>query len=113
MEWNNLTDIQQLETIKAESATQSVAIFKHSTRCSISATALDRFERNWAKNQDNNGLKFYYLDLIAHRDISNKIASEFGIEHESPQLLLLKNGEVTFSESHYGIDFNDVLARVQ
>lgn len=113
MNWNNLTEIQQLETIKQESGVQPVAIFKHSTRCSISATALDRFERGFAKNQDHKGLKFYYLDLIAHRDISNKIAAEFDVEHESPQLLLIKNGAVTFTESHYGIDFNDVLERVQ
>jgi bacillithiol system protein YtxJ len=112
MNWNNLTEIEQLETIKKESHEQVVAIFKHSTRCSISATALDRFERNFSKNSNDKGVKFYYLDLIAYRDISNKIASDFGVEHQSPQLLLLKNGEVTFSESHYGIDFNDVVERV-
>jgi bacillithiol system protein YtxJ len=112
MNWNNLTEIEQLETIKKESNEQAVVIFKHSTRCSISATTLDRFERNFSKNSEVKGLKFYYLDLIAHRDISNKIASDFGVEHQSPQLLLLKNGEVTFTESHYGIDFNDVLERV-
>ncbi len=112
MNWNNLTEIQQLETVKKESNEQAVAIFKHSTRCSISATALDRFERNFSKNSNDKGVKFYYLDLIAHRDISNRIASDFGVEHQSPQLLLLKNGEVTYSESHYGIDFNDVLERV-
>lgn len=113
MEWNSLTEIQQLEIIKEESSQQAVAIFKHSTRCSISATALDRFERNWAKTQDKKGVKFYYLDLIAHRDISNKIATEFGVDHESPQLLLIKNGGTIFSESHYGIDFADVLEKVQ
>ncbi len=113
MKWNNLTDVQQLNTIKEESAAQPVAIFKHSTRCSISATALDRFERNWAKNEDIKDLKLYYLDLISHRDISNKIASEFEVEHESPQILLLKNGEVIYNESHYGIDFNEILSQVQ
>jgi bacillithiol system protein YtxJ len=113
MDWSNLTDIQQLEIIKEESQKQTVAIFKHSTRCSISATALDRFERNWAKAADKKGLKFYFLDLIAHREVSNKITSEFGIEHESPQVLLIKDGDAVFTESHYGIDFNDVLERVQ
>jgi len=113
MKWNNLTDIQQLETIKDESAAQPVAIFKHSTKCSISATALDRFERNWAKNQDIKDLKLYYLDLISHRDISNKIASEFQVQHESPQILLVRNGEVIYNESHYGIDFNEILSKVQ
>ncbi|MCP9764713.1 bacillithiol system redox-active protein YtxJ [Lacihabitans soyangensis] len=112
MNWNNLSEIQQLEIIKEESNVQPVAIFKHSTRCSISATALDRFERNFAKNHESKDLKFYYLDLIAHRDISNKIASDFDVEHESPQLLLVKNGAVVFTESHYGIDFNDLLERV-
>ena len=112
MDWNNLTDIQQLEDIKVESNSQPVVIFKHSTRCSISSTALDRFERNWNKVSDKKGIKFYYLDLIAYRDISNQIVASFGVQHESPQLLLLKDGEVVYHESHYGIDFNDILEKV-
>lgn len=112
MEWNKLSEVSQLEELKKESANQAIGIFKHSTRCSISSTALDRFERSWSKNSDHKNLKMYYLDLIAHRDISNKIASEFDVQHESPQLLLIKDGEVVYHESHYGIDLGEVLEKV-
>jgi bacillithiol system protein YtxJ len=54
----------------------------------------------------------YYLDLIAHRDISNQIAVDFGVEHESPQFILIKNGEATYHESHYGINLSEILEKV-
>jgi bacillithiol system protein YtxJ len=109
MLWNKLTDISQLQDIKEESNQNAIGIFKHSTRCSISATAL---ERNWPKAEIPEGLKMYYLDLIAHRDISNQIAVDFGVEHESPQFILIKNGEATYHESHYGINLSEILEKV-
>jgi bacillithiol system protein YtxJ len=112
MFWNPLTDVNQLEDIKLESNENAVGIFKHSTRCSISATALDRLERNWAKAEIPTGLKMYYLDLIAHRDISNKIASDFNVEHESPQFILIKNGKASYHESHYGINLSEILEQI-
>ena len=60
MNWNTLTDVSQLENIKEESFKNPVLILKHSTTCSISATALNRLERNW--KQDKVGdLKPYYF----------------------------------------------------
>jgi len=53
-------------------------------------------------------IKFYYLDLIRYRNISDKIADEFHVHHESPQILLLKNGECVYEESHNGIDMRDI-----
>lgn len=112
MNWEHLTEASQLENIIQESNQTTVGIFKHSTRCSISSTALDRLERNWAKAEQKGGLKMYYLDLIAHRDISNKIATDLGVEHESPQFILLKNGEVVYHESHYGINLDEILEQI-
>lgn len=103
MNWNNLTSDSQLATIKAESAQQPVLIFKHSTRCSISAMALSRMERNW---DDAAGIKPYYLDLIANRPVSNQIVDVFGVEHESPQVLLIQNGECIYDASHMSISFD-------
>lgn len=102
MNWNKLTDETQLATIKEESAGQPVLIFKHSTTCSISAMAYSRMERNW---NDAAGIKPYYLDLLRFRSISNRIVSEFGVEHESPQVLLIHNGECVYDASHMGISF--------
>jgi len=111
MIWQELTDIVQLDQLTDESREVAVGIFKHSTRCSISATALDRLERNWAKTEGTDHLKMYYLDLIAHRDISNAIAEKYGVEHESPQFILLKNGEAVYHESHYGINLGEIVEK--
>jgi len=111
MTWNPLTDTIQLEEIKKESQQYPVLIFKHSTRCSISATALSRFERNW-KSEDIGDLKPYYLDLISYRSLSNQVAETFDVEHESPQALIIRNGESIFDASHYDISFDEIKAQM-
>lgn len=104
MNWNELHEEAQLNTIIEESKTQPVVIFKHSIRCSISSMAKTRLEREVQPE----GIKFYYLDLIRYRDISNKVAELFQVHHESPQVLLIKNGECTFEESHNGINMSEI-----
>jgi len=104
MNWITLNDESQLEQIKEESKQQPVVIFKHSTTCSISSMAKNRLER---ETPAPNTL-FYYLDLKAHRAISNKVAEDFHVHHESPQVLLIKNGECTYEESHNGISMADI-----
>jgi bacillithiol system protein YtxJ len=107
MNWNQLSDISQLETIKEESFKQPVLILKHSTTCSISGTALNRLERNW-KQEKVGDLKPYYLDLLRNRNISNEIASIFDIEHQSPQVLLIKDGVCIYSATHFDISFAEL-----
>lgn len=113
MIWHKLTDIAQLDALTRESHDVAVGIFKHSTRCSISATALDRLERNWSKTGGTDTLKMYYLDLLAHRDISSAIAERYGVPHESPQFILLKDGAPVYHESHYSIDLGDILEQAK
>lgn len=108
MNWNKLSDINQLDEIVKASADKPVLIFKHSTRCSISSTALDRLERSW-KNEEVQGLEPYYLDLIQYRNISGEIASKFDIEHQSPQALIIKNGSCVYHASHYDIRYPELL----
>lgn len=108
MNWNQLTAINQLDLIDQESATKPIMLFKHSTRCSISDAALGRMERKW-KNENSTVLKPYYLDLIAHRDISNAIAERYGVIHESPQALVISNGKCVFSQTHMGISLNEII----
>lgn len=107
MNWNELETMDQLATIDTESATRPVLIFKHSTRCNISATSLARLERSW---KNDTPIKPYYLDLIAHRDISNEIAFRYGVDHQSPQALLIRNGKCVYHESHMNISIEDMLA---
>ena len=108
MKWNELNDIKQLEIIDKESATQKIMIFKHSTRCSISDAAFGRLERKW-KDENSSSLKPYYLDLLAHRNISDAIAARYNIVHESPQALIISKGKCIFSQTHMGIDVEEML----
>ncbi len=107
MNWVPLKTTDQIEAIQQESKEFTVLIFKHSTRCSISQTALDRLERNW-NDEEMATIKPYFLDLISFRDISNHIADFFQIEHESPQVLLIKNGSAFYDSSHFNIDYQKI-----
>lgn len=106
MNWNPLNQISQLADIDVESQNQTVVIFKHSTRCSISSTALSRIERKWNEAQP---LKWYYLDLLQYREISNKLAEHYEVEHQSPQVLLIKSGKCVYTTSHLDIDVDQIL----
>ena len=108
MNWIHLTTEEQLENIKLKSSTTPQVIFKHSTTCSISKMAFSRFERADAPDS----IDFYYLDLLNYRPISNAIAEVFQVHHESPQVLLIKNGECVYDESHYGIMMDELLEQV-
>ncbi len=112
MNWNTLNKLEQLEEIKTISEKEPVVIFKHSTRCSISSSALDRLERHAAKSEKI-GFKAYFLDLIAFRPISNQIADAFGVEHQSPQVLLIKDGKCVYNNSHMGISFLELQEQVK
>lgn len=107
--WNELTDIGQLNEIIAISNEKPVAIFKHSTRCSISRMALKQFEKEF---NSSDKVTPYFLDLIAHRDISNEIATRFGVYHQSPQLILIKDGKAIYNVSHSDIDAEELGTKV-
>ena len=101
MDWEPLNHISQLDEIVAASNEKPVAIFKHSTRCSISRMALKQFENEFDFTEK---VTPYFLDLITFRDVSNDIASRFGVQHQSPQLILIKDGKAIYDASHSDID---------
>ena len=96
--WLPLTSIDQLEEIKALSKTESICIFKHSTRCGISRIVIKQFEKLFSEEHQH--LKVYYLDLLNYRSVSNEIANSFQVIHQSPQLLVIKNGVSCYHASH-------------
>jgi bacillithiol system protein YtxJ len=104
MDWIEIKDASQLSEIKERSKTRLQVIYKHSTRCSISSMAKSRLERSVPPPD----VDFYFLDLIRYRDISNKIAEEFSVYHESPQILMIRNGECVYDESHSGISMEEI-----
>jgi len=99
--WNQLIDLGQLNEISELSSEQPVVIFKHSTRCNISRMALKQFENEF---DIENKVALYFLDLLNHRDVSTEIAARFGVEHQSPQLLLIYQGKSIYTASHSDID---------
>lgn len=104
MNWIPLTTEAQLDEIVQLSETKPTIIFKHSSRCSISSTALSRLERAW----DAAETPAYYLDLIAYRPISSAIAEKFDIEHQSPQVLVINQGKCSYSATHWDIAMDEI-----
>lgn len=102
--WKNISSEADLETAVKESFGKKVVLFKHSTRCFISKTVLKNFERE-VQNSDK-AVSFYFLDLLAHRNISNKIADDFEVEHQSPQMIVLENGKAVKDASHQSISLS-------
>ena len=105
--WLPLTQPEQLTDLARESHERPVLIFKHSTTCSISAAAKGKIERQWA-DSGLADMPLYYLDLLRFRPLSGQVAEQFGIRHESPQLLLIQNGECTYDASHMSIRLAEV-----
>ena len=100
--WKTLNLEDQLTEFIELSKSKPIAIYKHSTRCSLSSMVKSRLERGWDIN--DNDIDVYYLDLLNYRNISNKIASLFAVGHQSPQLIVLHQGKVLYHASHGEID---------
>jgi len=101
MNWITLTTPEEVRQIAEQSRQRPQIIFKHSTRCSISDMAKARLERGI--NDLAVLADVHYLDLIRYRETSNFIAEFLGVKHESPQVLVIQNGECILEQSHYDI----------
>lgn len=105
MNWISLESEDQLQQIKISSQAKTQVIFKHSTRCVISSMALNRikFDATFS-NAD-----FYLLDLLKHRNLSSSIANDYEVQHASPQILIIKNAECIYDESHSAINMDEII----
>ncbi|HQQ97394.1 MAG TPA: bacillithiol system redox-active protein YtxJ [Cyclobacteriaceae bacterium] len=106
MKWLPLDSEDHLLRLRDLSETQPVLVFKHSTRCGISSTALSRLEREW---NDSTPIQPYLLDLLKHRELSHGIAQLFNVEHQSPQVILIHHGNAIYNSSHLDIRYRDVI----
>jgi bacillithiol system protein YtxJ len=106
MNWTSLESANQIDGIKQQKGYS--VIFKHSTRCSISMMVKKRFELDWNKLPED--LPLYFLDLIKYRDLSNQVAQDFQVYHESPQLLLIKDGECILDLSHGQVSVEEAMS---
>ena len=101
LSWNHIETVDSLEKALAESSEAPALFFKHSTRCSISSMALNRFESEW---DASNHCDIHFIDLIANREVSNRLSELTNVQHQSPQVVLVKNCKAIFNASHSGID---------
>jgi bacillithiol system protein YtxJ len=109
MNWFNITSLKQLEEIRERSKVKPQVIFKHSIRCGVSSMVKTRLE----KSNPPADIDFNFLDLINNRNISNKLAEEFDVWHESPQVLLIKDGKCVYNESHSAIRMADLIEQTK
>lgn len=109
MSWIALTSQAQLDEIVNKSAEKTQVIFKHSTRCSISSVAQQRLQKSKLPEE----IDFYYLDLLSYRALSNQIAETFKVHHESPQVLVIKDGKCVYDESHLAISMNEIVEQAK
>ncbi|REC44701.1 MULTISPECIES: bacillithiol system redox-active protein YtxJ [Chryseobacterium] len=105
--WKKIESNEDLEKAIQDSFQHKIAIFKHSTSCFISKTVLRNFEKE-IENLDQK-IDLYYLDLLAHRPISNKIAEDLGVTHQSPQLIVIENGKAINNASHQSISVDQII----
>ena len=108
--WVQLERIEQLEEIIEISKAVPVLIFKHSTSCGISRMVLKEFELDY--DIDEKQLEPFFLDLKRYREISQAIANKFEVTHESPQVLLIKNGITVYNSSHSSISLNAIKQKI-
>lgn len=101
-----LDKMEQFDEIDEISQTKPVVLFKHSTRCSISRMALKQFDAEF--NYPEEKIDWYLLDLLNHRDLSNEIASRYNVMHQSPQIIVIRNGKAVFNASHDSISAEDL-----
>ena len=106
MSWKVIDSLDHLDQIVDLSKNKNIVLFKHSTRCSISTIAKMRLEEEWNISKDD--FEKYYLDLIRYRNISNEISERFQVHHESPQILVIRNGEAIYDVSHLDISILDI-----
>ena len=99
--WIPLNSLEQIKTIKELSKSETILVFKHSTRCGISSMVIKRFENLFDSSMNN--IKVYYLDLLNFRAISDEVGYSFQAEHQSPQLLIIRNEVAVLNVSHYDI----------
>ena len=109
MNWQAIESIDKLDNLLASNET--FLIFKHSTRCPVSSAAKRRFEADWFKQART--IPAYYLDLIEYRDVSNKVASDLEVIHQSPQLILVHQKAVLHHSSHTSISADKVLKHIE
>ena len=106
MNWNTITNKKQVDSAVQRSFEKPVLFFKHSTRCGASAYAQRQLNESWDLREEE--ITPYFLDLLAHRDVSNYIADKLSVIHQSPQVIMVREGKVIYAVSHHAISVDKI-----
>ena len=109
LNWIEISSIEELDQAIEKSIDEPSIFFKHSTRCSISSMALNRFESDWKEDCKGN---LYFIDLIKNRAVSNALADKANVHHQSPQVIVLKNKEALLNASHSAISATEIIEKI-
>lgn len=109
LDWIEISNLDELDQAINESRDKPAIFFKHSTRCSISSMALNRFESDWSEDANGN---LYFIDLIKNRDVSNKLSEKANVFHQSPQVIVLKDNKTVYDASHSAISVNEIIEKL-
>lgn len=109
LDWTEINSQEELDQAIENSTNQPALFFKHSTRCSISSMALNRFENEW---NGETKATLYFIDLIKNREVSNKLAEKSNVFHQSPQAIVLKNKKTIYDASHSSISATDIVEKL-
>lgn len=93
--------IEEFDRLLAASGERPLLLFKYSATCGTSAQALDELFAHL--NERPADVTYAIVTVQTHRDVSNAIARTLGVRHETPQLLLIRDGDVVWSASHYRV----------
>jgi bacillithiol system protein YtxJ len=96
-----LSDIKSLEAVIAESSDRPVLLFKHSRSCGVSCEALDELHGHIESGPG--GVSYGIITVQSHRHVSDAAAQRLGLRHETPQAILVRDGRVEWSATHFAI----------
>jgi bacillithiol system protein YtxJ len=94
--------IDELDRALTESRRRPLLLFKHSYSCGVSAEALDELLAHLSEERAD--ASYAMVTVQTHRDVSNAIAAKLGVRHETPQALLVRDGRVVWTASHFRVN---------
>lgn len=104
--WVKITSLEQLREIMENTKQKPALFYKHSSRCEVCTMVLNNFRAEWGKSD---GLcTLYFVDLLANRDVSNEIERVTGVQHQSPQVIVLNEDKIMYTATHSSISIDAI-----
>lgn len=102
MTYQEITTQEQWSEALQQSDSRPLVVFKHSTTCPVSANAHEEFS-NYLKDNPRSDVNYVLVKVIESRPISNQIAEDTGVKHESPQIIYIDKKAKVWTASHWSV----------